>query len=465
MNLSETSKKHYVAIIGGSISGSEAAILLVEKGFNVVVFEMNNLPYGKIEDGLPKWHINLRNRQMNEIDAKLQHPNILFVPKTKIGVDIDFLDLKEKWGFSAIIIANGSWKDRKLPITLIEKFKDKELIYQNSLINWFNHKHEQNYKGHNYFIRGNVVVIGGGLASLDVMKIVMIELVKKQLYLKKGIYVDVFTLEKKGVSEILNKCNTSLSELGVEPAKLIYRRTAKEMPLKGPKDERAESIEVARNISEKLLNKYVDKYMFEFIPLSMPINFVEEGEKLKKVVFQKLSLSEGKLKAVEGETTQIEVDVLISSIGSIPEDIKGLNYEYSLLKMKNDSDFQVWGFENVFAVGNAVTGKGNIQESKKHGKQITKIILDDYLTDDLLEGWLMNQNSQIKSKTRDQINEIYTEVAQLKIQPKVKYIEIVKKVESIYKRIGFVDYEKWIKNNLPIRLEDIIKNKANSKCI
>ena len=465
MDLNKTSKKHYVAIIGGSISGSEAASLLVEKGFKVVVFEMNSLPYGKIEDGLPKWHINLRNRQMKGIDTKLQHPNILFVPKTKIGVDIDFLELKEAWGFSAIIIANGSWKDRKLPLPFIEKFKDKDLIYQNSLINWFNHKHEQNYKGQNYFIRGNVVVVGGGLASLDVMKIVMIELVKKQLYLKKGIYVDVFTLEKHGVSEILKKYSTSLDELGVKKAKLIYRRTASDMPLKASKDDSKESIESAKGISEKLLNKYVAKYMFEFVPLSIPVHFIEEEEKLKKVVFQKMSLLEGKLKAVEGETVQMEVDVLISSIGSIPEGIKGLNYEHSLLKMQKDSNFQVWGFENVFAVGNAVTGKGNIQDSKKHGKKMTKIILDEYLTDDLLEAWLINHNSQVRNTTRSQINEIYTEVVQMKMKTEVEHHQIERKIDSIYKKIGFENYKKWIKNNLPVRLEDILKNKADSKCI
>ena len=46
----ENHKKHYIAIIGGSISGSEAANLLAQNGFRVVVFEMNSLPYGKIED-------------------------------------------------------------------------------------------------------------------------------------------------------------------------------------------------------------------------------------------------------------------------------------------------------------------------------------------------------------------------------------------------------------------------------
>ena len=145
MNVTATFKKHYVAIIGGSISGSEAANILAKNGFRVVVFEMNKLPYGKIEDGLPNWHINLRDRQIKEIDSKLDQENIRFVPNTKVGKDIDFLDLVNNWGFSAIILANGAWQDRSFPILELDKFKDKELVYQNSFIYWFNHKHEKNY--------------------------------------------------------------------------------------------------------------------------------------------------------------------------------------------------------------------------------------------------------------------------------------------------------------------------------
>ena len=160
MSVAAVFKKHYVAIVGGSISGSEAANILAKNGFRVVVFEMNKLPYGKIEDGLPNWHINLRNRQIAEIDKKLDHPNIRYVPNVKIGMDIEFLDLVNNWGFSAIILANGAWKDRHLPIANIDKFIDKELIYQNSFINWFNHKHEQAYNGKNRQLAPNALQQG-----------------------------------------------------------------------------------------------------------------------------------------------------------------------------------------------------------------------------------------------------------------------------------------------------------------
>jgi len=46
---------HFVAIVGGAIAGSVAAEILADNGIHVVVIEQNKKPYGKIEDGLPRW--------------------------------------------------------------------------------------------------------------------------------------------------------------------------------------------------------------------------------------------------------------------------------------------------------------------------------------------------------------------------------------------------------------------------
>ncbi|SNR30551.1 NADPH-dependent glutamate synthase beta chain [Lutibacter agarilyticus] len=455
MSENETFKKHYVAVIGGSIAGSEAANLLAESGFKVVVFEMNKLPYGKIEDGLPNWHVNLRDRQIKEIDRKLAHPNITFVPNTKIGKDIQFLDLLNNWGFSAIIIANGAWCDRRLTIPAIEQFLDKELVYQNPFIYWFNHKHEHDYNGHNYFLRDNTVVIGGGLASLDVVKIVMIELVKKQLYLDKGIDVDLFTLEKEGIPKVLAAHGITFEELNIGKAKLVYRRTAKYMPLKSPKDHTKESIEAAQKVSEKLLNKYLEKYAFEFIPLAIPVGFKEENGKLVAVVFQNVSLESGRIIPVENSFFELETAMLIASIGSVPEQISGLNYEWGTLKMKEPEGYRVAGFNNVFAVGNAVTGRGNIQESKKHGKQMTEKIIDEHLTNDALENWLTNFNSQIINDVDDQVLTISKQISKQQIQPIASIESMLQKVAEIHKNNNYTTYQNWVEKNIPIRLEQL----------
>ncbi len=452
----ENHKKHYIAVIGGSISGSEAANLLAQNGFRVVVFEMNALPYGKIEDGLPKWHVNLRNRQENEIDNKLDHENIRFVPMVKIGRDISFNDLVNNWGFSAVIIANGAWKDREFPLKGIEKFKDNGLIYQNDFIYWFNHNHEADYKGKNYEIKDGAIIVGGGLASLDVVKIFMIELVRNKLKDVFGIEEDLFNLEKKGIDKVLEDHNILYKKLKLKGVNLVYRRNADDMPLKSPRDDSKESLDKAREVSAKLLNNYLEKYKFTFKPLRVPIDFIEEDNTLKGLVLQKVMVYNGRIVPLENATEQLRSDLIVSSIGSLPEPIEGLPYEYSTLKMRKHVDYHVYGYDNVFAVGNAVTGRGNIQESKKHGQQITRKIIDTHLTDDALEEWLNNMNTSIKTRVKENINSIIEEIGTKEIQPEKIIKNILDQTQAINDKNGYTSYSEWIETRRPKRLEDII---------
>ncbi len=54
--------QYFVAIVGGAVSGSVAAEILADEGIQVAVIEQNSRPYGKIEDGLPRWHIEQRKQ-------------------------------------------------------------------------------------------------------------------------------------------------------------------------------------------------------------------------------------------------------------------------------------------------------------------------------------------------------------------------------------------------------------------
>ncbi|MDP2089402.1 MAG: hypothetical protein Q8J84_08385 [Flavobacteriaceae bacterium] len=451
----ELNNKHFIAVIGGSVSGSEAVNLLTEQNFRVVVFDMNELPYGKLEDGLPNWHHNLRDRQTSVINEKLKHENVYFIPKTKIGKDISFDEIKNDWGFSSVILANGAWKDRSLSINKISQFIDKGLIYQNSLIYWFNHKHEPTYNGPKYSMKNNTIVVGGGLASLDVMKIIMIELVQSALKEKKGVLVDMFTIEKWGVDTILAEYNTNLEELRIQPPTLIYRRNAEDMPLKSPKDDTPENIEKAKAVSKKLLEKYVEKYLFNFIPTSTPIGYIEENGEFKGMVFQKMKTENEKLITID-ETFEIKSELLISSIGSIPEKIENLTYQGDSLKLKEQSEYSVYGYSNVFAIGNAVTGKGNIQDSKQHGKQMTEKIISEHLTEDALEDWLVAYNNEITDKVKENVDSIMLELGNVKIPSEESILQMEQKIAELQKKVGFSNFESWITDHLPVRLENMV---------
>ena len=83
--------KYFVAIVGGAISGSVAAEILADHGIQVAVIEQNKRPYGKIEDGLPRWHVEQRKQEYGRIDARLKKSGVHFVPSTKLGRDLDSL--------------------------------------------------------------------------------------------------------------------------------------------------------------------------------------------------------------------------------------------------------------------------------------------------------------------------------------------------------------------------------------
>ena len=133
---------HFIAVIGGAISGSVAAEILADHGIRVAVFEQNTRPYGKIEDGLPRWHVEQRKQEYARIDARMKKPNVYFIPSTKLGRDFNLSQLFE-WGFSAVILANGAWRDRELGVPEAEQYVGKGLLYQNPFIYWYNHKNEK----------------------------------------------------------------------------------------------------------------------------------------------------------------------------------------------------------------------------------------------------------------------------------------------------------------------------------
>ena len=118
---------HFVAVIGGAISGSVAAEILADQGILVAVFEQNTRPYGKIEDGLPRWHVEQRKQEYARIDARMKKPNVYFIPSTKLGRDFDLPQLFE-WGFSAVILANGAWRDRELGVPEAEARRPALLV-------------------------------------------------------------------------------------------------------------------------------------------------------------------------------------------------------------------------------------------------------------------------------------------------------------------------------------------------
>jgi ferredoxin/flavodoxin---NADP+ reductase len=369
-----------MAVIGAATAGSEIARILAERGATVIVFEQNPRPYGKIEDGLPRWHSKQRRDEYVEIDKRLDNPNIHYVPNTRLGKDISFEELRTGWGLSGIVLTHGAWRDRPFPVEGADEFIDRGLVYQNPLIYWFNHYREKSYNGPRYELTPGTIVVGGGLASIDVVKVLQIETALTALT-AQGISEDMIKLEREGIEPVLAQHNLKWSDLKIQPCKLFYRRRVLDMPLSDiPPDappKRADALRLARG---KILEKAQRKYLFEFQELRVPTGLAIEHEQMVGVQFGRTELVDGQVRQVGDDRETVRGKMTISSIGSIPEPIPGIPqkgevYTYVDSKVGLLMD----GATSVFAAGNVLTGKGNIKDSLESGTEIGVRVAEAYL--------------------------------------------------------------------------------------
>jgi NADPH-dependent glutamate synthase beta subunit-like oxidoreductase len=417
-------EKHSIAIIGGATAGAEAADVFAKQGILTVVFEQNPRPYGKIEDGLPKWHVKLRAKEYETIDRKLSQPHVHLVPNTRVGADVDLRELTDKWGFQSVVLANGAWNDRPLPIEGSERFVGKGLYYQNPYILWFNHRHERAYDGPQYEVVDGTVIVGGGLASIDMAKIVTMELALERLA-ARGIHEELEELEIRGIPAVLAKHKLEWKDLGIQGSTIYYRRRTEDMPLMelppGADEKTTAKVLKAR---QNMLEKSTSKYMYKVVPLHAPHALIAENDRLVGLVFARTRMENGKL-VVTDEKVEVRAPLFISSIGSIPRPLSGVPMKGELYAYTDWDIGTLPDFPTLFACGNVVTGKGNIVDSRRHAKEVAAHVRDQY----------------------------FQLAAEVKKQPPLDAAQreaLLGRVRARQAQVGYTgDYAKWIEANKP----------------
>ena len=373
--------KHAVAVVGGATAGAEVAARLAERGILVVVFERNRRPFGKIEDGLPRWHQKLRQREYERIAERLEHPLVEFVPDTTIGRDLPFDELVHGWGFTAVVLANGAWRDRPLSLsagTDPEPFVGRGLEYQNPFVISFNHEHDAAFAGRRIPPVDGAAVIGGGLAAIDVAKILSLDCTARALG-ERGIDVTVEHLEHAGIDATLEQHGLAWADLGLRGATIYYRRRIADMPVAqipaGADAARRAKVEATR---EKLVAKVRAKYQVEVRPLAVADDLLVEDDRVVGLRLRETVLADGRL-VETSETFEALHPLVVSSIGSIPQPISGVPMNGELYDFANWDHGTFEGMDNVFAAGNVLTGKGNIAVSRRHAVEVTDGALEAYL--------------------------------------------------------------------------------------
>jgi len=442
---------HVVAVVGGAVSGAEAVETLVSRGIHVVVLEQNDKPYGKIEDGLPKWHDKQRRQEYAKIDGKLDRPEVSFLPRTAIGRDVDFADLAKNWGFSAVLLANGSWRDRNSGVAGSDEMLGKGFLYQNPFIYWFNHNEEKTYSGPRYEAADGAIVLGGGLASIDVVKVLMLENVAAKMR-ARGVACDVVEMEHEGLAEFLKEHKTSLEELGVKGCTLVYRRSIGEMPVASARDDsEAEKARVS-GVREKLIALSTAKFLFKVRPHAVARRLVIEGGRVTGLVLARTEYQGKKLVTVEGSDETVPTPLVISSVGSIPMPIPGIPMDGEFYKYDDWNVGRMTGYDGVFALGNVITGKGNIAVSRKHGKFIADHVIASYLGvagNGTPANALAAATAGAAAATKEQAGAVANAVKAKPALSASAVEGIRSKVAARWKQIGYPGYREWIRKVTP----------------
>ena len=441
-----------MAVIGAATAGSEIARILAERGALVIVIEQNPRPYGKIEDGLPRWHVKQRHDEYEEINKRLDHPNIEYVPNTRMGRDIDFEELRTRWGLSGIVLSHGAWRDRPFPVEGADEFIDRGLVYQNPLIYWFNHYLEKAYNGPRYELSPGATVVGGGLASIDVVKVLQIENTITALK-ARGIEGDMLALEREGIAPVLKTSGLTYSDLGVAPCKLFYRRRVLDMPLSDiPPDAPAKRAEALKSARAKILEKAQRKFLFEFQELRAPSGVVADNGVMVGVNFSRTEVADGQVRIVQDDAETARAKLTISSIGSIPEPIPGIPQKGEVYTyVDRDVGLLTDGPTAVFAAGNVLTGKGNIKDSLESGTEIGKRVAEAYLG---LSGENMNLAEGARKDAAASGEKIAGAISAREKISADKVAELLKRVRERQYAVGYEgNYRAWIEKVTPADLQ------------
>lgn len=446
-------REHFVAVIGGAISGSVAAEVLADHGIRVAVFEQNVRPYGKIEDGLPRWHVEQRKQEYARIDARLRKPGVYFIPCTKLGRDIDFDDLSKNWGFSAVILANGAWRDRDLGVSEVNQCIGKGFVYQNPFIYWYNHKNERGFTGPRYETPDGALVVGGGLASIDVVKVLQLENYERALK-ERGIETSVHELEK-GIPAVCREHGIRPEDLGVKGCLLIYRRREQDMPLaQAPDNPTPDQIAKTEQVRQKMLRLAREKYLFHFLDRRLPTGLIVENGRVVGLNVMETKVKGRSVEPVPGTGQEIRAPLVVSSIGSVPDMVPGISMKGEYYAFADEPTPRHIEHPHVFGVGNVVTGQGNIRVSLVHSKAVSKKLIDDYAR--------VGADTENASAVRASAEQAATEKAESVIRrvecwaplDPDRVAEIERKIHALQQRVGYAgDYDAWITRVTPPDLE------------
>jgi ferredoxin/flavodoxin---NADP+ reductase len=332
-----------------------------------------------------------------------------------------------------------------------EQYVGKGLVYQNPFIYWYNHKNEKDYHGPRYETPDEAVVVGGGLASIDVVKVLQLETYERALK-ARGIETNMHELEK-GIPATCKAHGIKPEDLGVKGCLLIYRRREQDMPLaQPPENATPEQIAKTEMVRQKMLRLARDRYLFRFQDRRMTTGIIVENGRLVGLKLAETKVEGRKAEPIPGSEQELRTPLVVSSIGSVPEKLPGINMSGEYITFTGKDIPRYTALNRVFGVGNVVTGQGNIRVSLVHSQKVTKRVL---------EGMACNDGKTAAAAPASAEHQVASAVKaigeQIEAIPPLSNDQIAaveRQVHALQEKVGFTsDYDSWIAKVTPPDLE------------
>ena len=334
-----------------------------------------------------------------------------------------------------------------------DQFINKGLIYQNPFIYWYNHKNEKGYAGPQYETPDETIVVGGGLASIDVVKVLQLENYERAMR-ARGIATNMHELEK-GIPAACKAHGVKPEELGVKGCLLIYRRREQDMPLAQPPDNATpEQIAKTEQVRQKMLRLAREKYLFRVQDRRLTTGLVVENGRVVGLKVAETKIEGRSAQPIPGSEHELRAPLVISSIGSVPEIIPGVMMKGEYYTFSGEDLPRYSGCEHVFGVGNVVTGQGNIRVSLIHSQRVTKHLIENYIGIGDGVGDLSALYEAAEAQAAREAEAVERTIQSAPALSPEKLANIKKRIRILQEKAGYTsDYDSWIAKVTPPDLE------------
>jgi hypothetical protein len=181
-----------------------------------------------------------------------------------------------------------------------------------------------------------------------------------------------------------------------------------------------------------------------------------QDNRLAGLKFKETEVVEGRVKVKDDSEYEVRSPQVISSIGSIPEENEGIDMKDELYDISDSETGKLKQYDNVFALGNVVTGKGNIKASFLHGKQVALHLMDNFLA------WKEEDYEKIFEISSQRAEERVGKIAEILKEKNLLRVEqiqtILNKVSLFQKKAGYNgSYSDWIAKHKLKSFEDYVE--------